>query len=108
MNGVHDCGGMDGLGPIRRVSNEPVFAHDWERRTFALMLVANANSYWNIDESRHFIERLDAVHYLQSTYYEHWIHSMEAMLIEKGVITQQEVDAKIAAFSAKQGTQQCR
>ena len=32
MNGIHDLGGMQGLGPIEREENEPVFRADWERR----------------------------------------------------------------------------
>src|SRR5947207_3378252 len=35
MNGIHDMGGMHGLGPIDREENEPVFHHAWERRAVA-------------------------------------------------------------------------
>ena len=34
MNGVHDLGGMHGLGAINPEPNEPVFHHDWERAVF--------------------------------------------------------------------------
>jgi hypothetical protein len=30
MNGIHDIGGMDGFGPVRRETNEPVFRESWE------------------------------------------------------------------------------
>ena len=30
MNGVHDMGGMHGMGPIEREKNEPVFHARWE------------------------------------------------------------------------------
>ena len=32
MNGVHDLGGMDGLGPVVREANEPAFHDEWERK----------------------------------------------------------------------------
>ena len=37
MNGIHDLGGMQGLGPVVREENEPVFHEDWERRIFAVL-----------------------------------------------------------------------
>lgn len=36
MNGIHDLGGMHGLGPIPTEENEPYFHHEWERRVFPL------------------------------------------------------------------------
>ena len=36
MNGIHDMGGMHGMGPIEYESNEPVFHEPWEARAFAL------------------------------------------------------------------------
>ena len=32
MNGVHDMGGMHGMGPVRAETNEPVFHEAWEGR----------------------------------------------------------------------------
>ena len=34
MNGVHDLGGMHGMGPIPIEKNEPAFHEPWERRIF--------------------------------------------------------------------------
>ena len=36
MNGVHDMGGMHGMGAIRREEDEPAFHEPWEGRIFAL------------------------------------------------------------------------
>ena len=36
MNGIHDMGGMQGMGPIRRETDEPVFHETWEGRVYAL------------------------------------------------------------------------
>jgi len=40
VDGVHDLGGLDGFGPVEHTDDEPMFAHDWERRTFRLMVGA--------------------------------------------------------------------
>ena len=72
MNGIHDLGGMHGMGPIRPEANEPVFHEDWERRVFGVMIATFAGGQFNVDEFRHAIERMDPAHYLESSYYEHW------------------------------------
>jgi len=36
MNGVHDVGGMQDMGPIHIEANEPVFHARWEGRVYAL------------------------------------------------------------------------
>ena len=91
MNGVHDCGGMEGMGPIVVDPQEPVFHADWERRVFALLWAAGFNGFWNLDEFRHCIERMSADEYLGTSYYEHWLHGLETLLIEKNVLTATEL-----------------
>jgi nitrile hydratase beta subunit len=95
MNGIHDLGGMHGIGPIVREENEPVFHHDWERRMFALFISTFAGGHFNVDEFRHAIERMDPAHYLESSYYEHWLHAVETLLVEKGVISKAELEARV-------------
>lgn len=99
MNGVHDLGGMDGLGPIVVEPNEPVFHADWERRVFGMFLPIFACGVFNIDELRHAIERMGAPAYLNTSYYEHWLHAYETLLVEKGVITAPELAARQAEFA---------
>ena len=36
MNGIHDMGGMHGMGPILKEKNEPVFHQEWEGRIVAI------------------------------------------------------------------------
>ena len=36
MNGVHDLGGIQNMGPIEHEKNEPVFHAPWEGRIYAL------------------------------------------------------------------------
>jgi nitrile hydratase beta subunit len=93
MNGVHDLGGMHGFGEVIAESGEPVFHHEWERRTFALALATMGARLANVDEFRRSIERMPPGHYLESSYYEHWLFALEGLLLEKGIITGAELDA---------------
>ena len=51
MNGVHDMGGMENLGPVTPEPGEPVFHHAWESRVHALSVASPTRR--NIDEGRH-------------------------------------------------------
>ncbi|MFN8634134.1 MAG: nitrile hydratase subunit beta [Chloroflexota bacterium] len=95
MNGPHDMGGMHGFGPVIREENEPVFHAEWEKTVFCLYQVARAREIVNIDESRHGIERMPPAEYLASSYYERWLASLERNLVEKGVISQEELEARV-------------
>jgi len=93
MNGIHDLGGMHGMGPIDAETDEPVFHADWERRTFALWRAAFAGVLFNDNESRHAIENVAPAQYLAKSYYEHWLHSLERVLVNKGQLERAELEA---------------
>jgi hypothetical protein len=99
MNGIHDLGGMHGLGPIQRESNEPVFHEEWEGRAFALFGTTFVFAGYTVDEFRHAIERMNPAHYLESSYYDHWLHAFEDVLVKKGFITREELDERVAALA---------
>jgi nitrile hydratase beta subunit len=99
MNGAHDLGGMHGLGSIFPELNEPVFHEEWERRMFGLFIAMFAGGHYNVDEFRHAIERMNPAHYLQSPYYEHWLQSLETLLIERNVITSKELENRRAELA---------
>jgi nitrile hydratase beta subunit len=88
MNGAHDLGGKQGLGPIdpEPEAEEPVFHAPWERRVFAMTLATGMLGRWNIDESRHARERQHPVDYLRHSYYENWLAGLETLLVEKGLL----------------------
>jgi len=94
MNGIHDMGGMHGMGPIEIEADEPVFHAPWEARVFAMNAALGALGLRNIDESRHSRERLDPVTYLADSYYERWLDGNIMLLIEKGVISREELEGK--------------
>ena len=97
MNGPHDLGGQDGLGPIRPESerDEPVFHASWERRVFALTLAAGASGQWNLDQSRHARERQHPIAYLSHSYYENWLAGLETLLLENNMVTPDELASGI-------------
>lgn len=92
MNGVHDMGGMHGLGPIAYEKNEPVFHAEWERRVLALNLGMAAWRKWNIDAGRHQIELIPGHDYLRMSYYEKWFARLIELMVDKGLVTREEVE----------------
>ena len=92
MNGVHDMGGMQDMGPIEYEKNEPVFHARWEARTFALNVAMGAWDKWNIDAGRHQIELIPPAEYLRMSYYEKWHKRLVELLVKSGLVTRKEVD----------------
>jgi nitrile hydratase subunit beta len=86
MNSIHDLGGMEGFGPIRREADEPVFHADWERRMFALSGAAAYAVGFGDDHLRREIERVPALDYLESSYYELWYRAIASLLEERGLL----------------------
>lgn len=93
MNGVHDMGGMHGMGPIQYEKNEPVFHHVWEARVFAIDRALRAWRKWNIDAGRHAIELLPPADYLRMSYYERWLDRDIALLLQRGLLTREEIES---------------
>ena len=95
MNGGHDLGGMHGFGPVEIERDEPVFHHEWERRAFAITLAAGFLGKWNIDQSRFAREQMPPAEYLATTYYEHWLFGLEKLLQDHGLVSRDEVAARL-------------
>lgn len=94
MNGGADMGGMQGFGPVRHEGeNEPKFHAAWEKRVLAMTLAVGATGQWNIDMSRSARESLPPPQYFAKSYYEIWLAGIEKLMIERGMISAEEVDA---------------
>jgi nitrile hydratase len=91
MNGVHDMGGMHGLGPIAPEPDEPVFHERWETSALALTLAVGAWGRWSLDASRHQRELIPGPDYLRMSYYEKWVTALEALMVEAGLVTAEEI-----------------
>jgi nitrile hydratase subunit beta len=98
MNGVHDLGGKHGFGPVEREENEPYFHADWEKAVMVMNLIGLVKRIYNIDEFRHAIERMGQAEYLNTSYFEHWLASVSTLLVEKGVISRDELEARTKEF----------
>jgi nitrile hydratase beta subunit len=92
MNGAHDLGGMHGFGAVEPEPDEPMFHAAWERRAFALTLAMGAWRRWNLDMSRSIREQMPPAEYLATTYYEHWMFGLERLLVDKGLLTRDEIE----------------
>jgi nitrile hydratase subunit beta len=105
MNGVHDMGGMHGMGPIEHERDEPAFHAPWEGRVYALSRVLRARGgQWNLDAFRHGIELLPPTDYLRMTYYERWFAWMLGKLVSTGDATQAEIETGAPAPGSAKGT----
>lgn len=91
MNGVHDMGGMHGLGPIAPEADEPIFHEPWEARALALTLAAGAWGRWTLDASRFARESIPGPQYLAMSYYEKWIAGSRSMMVKHGLVTPEEL-----------------
>jgi nitrile hydratase len=92
MDGIHDLGGREGFGPVVVEADEPVFHADWERRAWGVTFANFALGISNGGQFRHSIERMDPVHYLTSRYYEHWVTGVATRLVERGILTVDELE----------------
>lgn len=91
MSRIHDVGGMQGFGAVEQEADEPPFHADWEAHVFALNRALIGRGVYNLDEFRDAIERMPPQQYLASSYYERWFHAVTTLLVEKGVLSAQEV-----------------
>ena len=95
MDGIHDLGGMNGFGAVEVERDEPRFHEPWEARAFALnSLGLRQLGAYNVHEYRHAVERMDPAHYLAASYYERWFTAIATLLVEKGVVTLSELEAR--------------
>ena len=94
MNGVHDLGGTDGLGPVVVEKDEPVWHADWEKAAFTMFPTNSVKGYFGVDEFRYGIEQMHPAEYLLSPYYDHWAHTIEHYTVKAGAIDPEELDKR--------------
>ena len=95
VDGAHDLGGKQGFGPVVREDDEPPFHEPWEGRVHGINLSSDVGPAF-----RYSIERMGAIEYLTTSYYEHWLASMELNGVESGAFTREELDAAAARMAA--------
>ena len=100
QRGHHDIGGLPGAGPIDKSQHELA---DWEILADAVNQALGARGVKRTDELRRAREEMDSDAYREMNYYERWIASMETILIEKGILTKDEIDKRVVEFEKKWG-----
>jgi hypothetical protein len=96
----HDMGGLP-AGPVER--SEHVF-EPWENKTDAIVRLLGQpqrGPVMRIDELRRAIEEMGPGIYDELSYYERWIAGVTNILIEKGVLSVDEVGRRIEAVKAR-------
>ncbi|MCS6779239.1 MAG: nitrile hydratase subunit beta [Geminicoccaceae bacterium] len=97
MRRHHDMGGLE-AGPIER--NEHAL-EPWEKKVDALLRLLMAKKIMTLDELRRGIEELGPGAYDELSYFERWIASIANILVEKGVLTVQELGEAIEVARAR-------
>ena len=92
MNGVHDMGGMHGMGAIQPEKDEPVFHATWQGRAFAVTRAMGAWGLWNLDSVRFQRELLPPADYFRLSYYERWVAALVELMLNKGLVTRSELE----------------
>ena len=100
MNGIHDLGGHDGYGPVVQEPNEPVWHAEWERTAFTMFFAGALGGFFNLDMFRAGIEQMPPAQYLSTTYYEHWLHTIENHVAAGGSLDPAELDRRTEHYLA--------
>jgi len=88
--GHHDMGGLP-AGKVERTEHDYA---EWERRVDAMAVLLMGHDI-TVDERRRHIEQIPPADYDRLGYYEKWIVSLGQALIQRGVITSDELGRKI-------------
>jgi hypothetical protein len=99
MRGPHDIGGLE-AGPIDTEAHSLTF---WEKQIDAVNALLSQKGLRVTDENRRYVEMLGHDAYNTLTYYERWTASLTRIMIDKGVLTQDEVDARVAEIRSRLG-----
>lgn len=101
MVGPHDVGGQ-AAGPVDHAEHDAAL---WEKEADAIQVLLSDESrrIVGVDELRRGIESLGPEAYDTLSYYERWIASIAANLVEKGVLDQAELDTRCAEIAARDG-----
>jgi len=79
-------GGQCGFGPVPGTEEGPACHADWEVHVRALTTALRRRGVFTGDEFRDAIERIPPAEYLALSYYERWLHAIEQLLAEKGLL----------------------
>ncbi len=101
MRSHHDMGGK----PAGKCEPDEHEYEQWEKRVDALMMLLSdkERQLLKVDELRRNIESLGTDAYERMGYYERWMHSITQTLIQRGVISIDELGRKMVEIEARSG-----
>ncbi|MDH3453010.1 MAG: nitrile hydratase subunit beta, partial [Gammaproteobacteria bacterium] len=91
MDGIHDLGGRHGFGKIDVPEPEEQFHQPWEARVRGIVNAMSTAPDWNLDWFRHCRELIEPCDYLGRPYFDQWVQSYCAMLVNSGIATVEEL-----------------
>ncbi len=100
MDGPHDLGGREGFGPVKMEDAYEPFHEPWEGRAFGMVLSAGGDAGWSIDWFRHCRELIHPIDYLERPYFDQWLQTLTAQMIEAGFLSMEEIVSWTAAARA--------
>jgi len=112
----HTLGGLEGLGPV--TFEKRAFVEQWEKRIFGIHVAMMAlssqlplpatpskfSTVWTWADLRKGAESLNPFDYFKYRYYEKWLGGISGYFIEKGYITEAELEARTQEMLKKPGT----
>ena len=98
MRQHHDMGGLP-AGPVARQEHDYAL---WEKRVDALMVLLSERRLLRVDELRRNIEALAPDAYDKMSYYERWISAITHTLLQRGVLTSDELGRAMAEIEARE------
>jgi len=99
IRGHHDMGGLP-AGPVERTEHDYAF---WEKRVDAMNVLLASKGHLRVDEMRKNIEALPPDAYERMTYYERWMSAIANTLLQRGVLTADELGRKMEEIARREG-----
>jgi hypothetical protein len=102
----HDMGGLE-AGAVERTEHDYA---PWEKHVDAILRLLSSpkRGILQVDELRRGIEDLGPGAYDELSYYERWIAAISNLLIEKGVISIDELGRKMTEVEARHETERAK
>lgn len=100
MDGIHDLGGKEGFGKVDVNEPEEAFHAEWEGRMLGIVRAMTRAEDWSLDWFRHCRELIEPTDYLSRPYYDQWMQTYAAMMVNSGVASVEEIASGRSATAA--------
>ncbi len=96
---------MSGAAALPRKNGELVFETPWESQAFGMAIALSDRGHYDWEEFRQRLiseiggwERSDEDERAVWNYYRHWLASFEALVKERGLLSEEEIDERTSEF----------